>query len=197
MIINLIDKFKFIFSKNKKEESKEREEKDRKKFRRFLIIINIIIILLIIFLLMNIVYFNYSDGEDLEQAKRMGIIQSISYSPLRGNFIISVNAIPEIKIVIDDSIHLNKQIGGERLKISINKRLENPENFSIFLIHFYTGESWENGTNILSINLKNPSDYYILNFKEYNLLKIKIEVSLNPGVTSNFQDSVSLNISPG
>ncbi|MEM2494443.1 MAG: hypothetical protein QXQ27_03865 [Nitrososphaerota archaeon] len=146
---------------------------------------------------MNIVYFNYSDGKDLEEAKRIGIIQSIFYSPLRSNFIISVNAIPEIKIVIDDSIHLNKQIGGERLKISIIKGLKNPENFSIFLIHFYTGESLENGTNILSIDLKNPSDYYILNFKEYNLLKIKIEVSLNSGVTSDFQDSVSLNISPG
>lgn len=196
MITNLVNKFKF-FLKNKKEESKERKESSRKRFRRFLIIINIIIILLIIFLLMNIVYFNYSDGKDLEKAKRIGIIQSIFYSPFRSNFIISVNAIPEIKIVIDDSIHLNKQIGGERLRISIIKGLKNPESFSIFLIHFYTGESLENGTNILSIDLKNPSDHYVLNFKEYNLLKIKIEVSLNSEVTSNFQDSVSLNISPG
>lgn len=196
MIMNLVDKFKF-FLKNKKEELKERKESSRKRFRRFLIIINIIIILLIIFLLMNIVYFNYSDGKDLEKAKRIGLIQSIFYSPFRSNFIISVNAIPEIKIVIDDSIHLNKQIGGERLRISIIKGLKNPESFSIFLIHFYTGESLENGTNILSIDLKNPSEYYVLNFKEYNLLKIKIEVSLNSEVTSNFQDSVSLNISPG
>ncbi|MEM3407763.1 MAG: hypothetical protein QXY18_04000 [Nitrososphaerota archaeon] len=194
--MNLVDKFKF-FLKNKKEELKERKESSRKRFRRFLIIINIIIILLIIFLLMNIVYFNYSDGKDLEKAKRIGLIQSIFYSPFRSNFIISVNAIPEIKIVIDDSIHLNKQIGGERLRISIIKGLKNPESFSIFLIHFYTGESLENGTNILSIDLKNPSEYYVLNFKEYNLLKIKIEVSLNSEVTSNFQDSVSLNISPG
>jgi len=195
MIINPIDKFKF-FSKNK-EKSKEKEEKSKKRLRRFLIIINIIIILLIIFLLMNIVYFNYSDGRDLEQAKRIGLIKNIFYSPFRNSFIISVNAIPELKIIIDDSIHLNKQIGGEKLKIFINKKLEKPENFSIFLIHFYTGDSWENGKNIISIDLKNPSDYYTLNFKEYNSLKIRIEIGLNPEVDKNFQDNISLIISPG
>jgi len=146
---------------------------------------------------MNIVYFNYSDGKDLEQAKRIGLVKNIFYSPFRNSFIISVNAIPELKMIIDDSIHLNKQIGGEKLKIFINKKLEKPENFSIFLIHFYTGDSWENGINIISIDLKNPSDYYTLNFKEHNLLKIRIEISLNPGVDKNFQDNISLIISPG
>lgn len=188
---------KFNFLKRKERNQEKGRKKDKKNLKKFLIIINFIIVLLIIFLLMNIVYFNFNDGKDLEKAKEMGIVKSIFYSPFRNNFIITINAIPEAKIIVDDLIHLNKQIGVERFKIFINKGLKSPENFSIFLIHFYSGDSWENGINVVSIDLKNPSDYYILNLKECDLLKIRIEISSNSRITKNFQDTISLSISPG
>jgi hypothetical protein len=142
-------------------------------------------------------YFIWNDGGDLEEAKRMGFVSNVVYSPDKSNVSITMNGIPEVGLIIDNILHLEKQYGGDYAKVYILKRLEHPENFSIFLIQFYAGNSWENGVHILTIDLKNPLDSYTLNFMGYNLLKMRIEIILNSDFNTNFQDTISLGFGSG